>query len=138
MPKEILSYTPHELSYASYEEKPLASDEIRVRVDYAAPKHGSELHGWRSDPDAPARDFDAGTKCFMEKPRNGGEEAVPGAFRPGNMWVGRVTETGSAVASFRQARDEALEARAGGSAAFRRPPERGRGEGGAPAEVLGT
>ncbi|MBR0144175.1 MAG: zinc-binding dehydrogenase [Clostridia bacterium] len=101
MPKEILSYTPHELSYASYEEKPLASDEIRVRVDYAAPKHGSELHGWRSDPDAPARDFDAGTKCFMEKPRNGGEEAVPGAFRPGNMWVGRVTETGSAVASFR-------------------------------------
>ena len=100
MPKEILSYVPHELSYASYEERPLAADEIRVRVEYAAPKHGSELHGWRSDPNAPARDFDLESKCFIESPRDPDAKTVPGVFRPGNMWVGRVTETGSAVKEF--------------------------------------
>ncbi|MBR5742467.1 MAG: hypothetical protein IKX85_01595, partial [Clostridia bacterium] len=101
MPKEILSSCPHTLSYASYEERPLASDEIRVRVEYAAPKHGSELHGWRSDPDAPSRDFDTETGCFIEKPRDPAEKAAPGFFRPGNMWVGRVTEVGSGVKDFR-------------------------------------
>ena len=100
MPKEILSTRPHSLEYAFYEEPSLAPDEIRVKVDFAAPKHGSELHGWRADPSSPARDFDPVTGCFLEKPREESKGAPPEIFRPGNMWVGRVVEAGSAVSAF--------------------------------------
>ena len=99
MPREILSTVPHTLHFSEYQERPLGPRFIRARVEYAAPKHGTEMHGWRSDPNVVPTDYDAETLCFIEQPPE--KRGAPGVFRPGNMWVGRVTEVGGEVTEFK-------------------------------------
>ena len=99
MPREIIGADPTCLKLAEYTLSPLKPDEIRVKVDYAAPKHGTELHGFHNGPDAVPQYYDDETKCFLDAepaPRN----SAPGVFRPGNMWVGRIIEKGDAVSEF--------------------------------------
>lgn len=101
MPREIISTLPHTLSFAEYAEEPLNPGYLRVKVDYAAPKHGTEMHGWRSDPNTVPVNYDLETKCFMEREAKSSVEETPSVFRPGNMWVGRVTEIGEGVTEFK-------------------------------------
>ena len=101
MPREIISTTPHTLTFAEYSEEPLKPGYLRVKVEYAAPKHGTEMHGWRSDPNTVPVDYDLETKCFIERAPQPSAEAAPSVFRPGNMWVGHVTEVGENVTEFK-------------------------------------
>ncbi len=98
MPREITSTVPHTLNYTEYEDGPIQPGCIRAKVEYAAPKHGTEMHGWNNDPSAKPRSYDPETLCFMEIAPD--PDAKPGVFRPGNMWVGRVTEVGDGVTEF--------------------------------------
>jgi len=100
MPKEMVSFAPHTLCFAEYEDQPLEKGQIRVRVEYASPKHGTELHVRNFDPDEPYSYFDSDTKCFITVPNEDGLKKTPPEFRPGNMWVGRVAEVGSGVSDF--------------------------------------
>lgn len=100
MPREILSTAPHTLQIAEYDEAPLGPRAIRVRVDYAAPKHGTEMHGWHGDPGAVPTYYDDETRCFLPR-EQGDAPQKPGVFRPGNMWVGHVTEAGCDVVEFK-------------------------------------
>ena len=46
MPREIAGNDPWSLQVAEYALSPLKPNEIRVQTEYAAPKHGTELHGF--------------------------------------------------------------------------------------------
>lgn len=101
MPREIFSTVPHTFIYAEYEEAALQSNQLRVRVEYASPKHGTEIHGWRSAPDTVPTYYDDDTKCFIEVEPQPEDKDKPQIHRPGNMWVGRVTEIGDGVTEFK-------------------------------------
>lgn len=99
MPREISGKDPISLAPVEFESMPLKRDEIRVKVDYAAPKHGTELHGFVHKSDETPTYYDEATQCFLPVPATDTADA-PKTFRPGNMWVGHIIETGEAVEGY--------------------------------------
>jgi threonine dehydrogenase-like Zn-dependent dehydrogenase len=94
---EIVSEEPEKAIYREYEEAPLAENQIRVRVEYAAAKHGTEFTSFRGDSVHETHEYNDKKQLFV--PRSGGKQRY--GMRPGNMWVGRVTELGEAVSRFK-------------------------------------
>lgn len=93
MPRELVAVAPRKPMLQEFEEPALGADEIRIRSEFAAPKHGTELVGYRNEPAARSR-YDPYWGCVI-----GGSDNESGRFpqRLGNMAVGVVTETGPAV-----------------------------------------
>ncbi|MBQ9938044.1 MAG: zinc-binding dehydrogenase [Oscillospiraceae bacterium] len=101
MPREIVATAPDKVGIAEYQEKELAAGQVRIKVDYAAPKHGTELHCWLGDADAVPSYYDIESKCFIEiKPDPNAPKGV-NVFRPGNMWVGHITEVAADVTDYK-------------------------------------
>ena len=45
MPRELVAIAPREPVLREYVEPPLQADQIRIRSEFSAPKHGTELGG---------------------------------------------------------------------------------------------
>ena len=97
MPRELIAVAPRTPVLREYEEPPLGARQIRVRTEFASPKHGTELVLYRDEP-AARRPYDPAWGAVI--PRPAGE---PAGFprRLGNMAVGVVTETGAEATRFR-------------------------------------
>lgn len=105
MLKELIALEPGVPILREYEDAPLAEDEIRIRADYGAPKHGTELQAFRgTDPHLTCR-FDGEYQLFMEdeEVRN-----TPYFYAMGNTCVGRVVEAGKNVKNIREGQRVAL------------------------------
>lgn len=89
---EIVSVEPRKAVYREYSDGPLKPDEIRATVEFAAAKHGTEFTGFRGDSVHEDNVYDDAMGLFV--PRKGDYRY---GMRPGNMWVGRVTEVGAEV-----------------------------------------
>lgn len=129
MPRELVAIAPRTPVIREYDEPGLGPRQIRIRTEFASPKHGTELVGYRNDPVA-SRPYDSAWGATI--PLDGGgrgeggdgregerTDPIPGhsplpPFPPsplqapprfprplGNMAVGTVTEIGSAVTRFR-------------------------------------
>ena len=96
MPHELIALEPRKPVLREYEEPELRLREIRIRTEFASPKHGTEMVGYRNEPSA-RRPYDPEWGCVI--PRPAGEE--PRNFPLGNMAVGVVTEVGPEVERFR-------------------------------------
>jgi len=88
----IMSVEPRKAVYQEYEDGPLGADQIRVAVDFAAAKHGTEFTIFRGDSVHAESTYDEKLQLFVKRPE--GRQYLMG---PGNMWVGRVTEAGASV-----------------------------------------
>lgn len=97
MPRELLAIAPRTPVLRDYDDPPLAPRQIRLRTEFASPKHGTELVGYRQDP-AAGRAYDPALGAVMPRPAGIGNAAFP--RRLGNMAVGVVTEVGSAASRF--------------------------------------
>jgi threonine dehydrogenase-like Zn-dependent dehydrogenase len=95
MPRELIALEPRKPVLREYEEPELGLREIRIRTEFASPKHGTEMVGYRNEPSA-RRPYDPEWGCVI--PRPGGEG--PRNFPLGNMAVGVVTEVGPEVTRF--------------------------------------
>jgi threonine dehydrogenase-like Zn-dependent dehydrogenase len=92
MPRELIAIAPRTPVLQEYEEPPLSPRQIRIRTQFASPKHGTELVAYRDDP-AAQRPYDQAWGAVMSRPAGAG-----GFPRPlGNMAVGVVEETGPDV-----------------------------------------
>lgn len=91
MPRELIAVAPRTPVLREYEEPVLGERQVRVRTEFASPKHGTELVAYRDEP-ATNRPYDAALGATMPI----GEERCGRRFpmRLGNMAVGVVTETG--------------------------------------------
>jgi threonine dehydrogenase-like Zn-dependent dehydrogenase len=78
-----------------YEKPSVGPGEVGVRVEYASPKHGTELAVFRGEDPFVADLFDEDWRLFLGRGENGGA-VVADAERPvlGNQWVGVVEESG--------------------------------------------
>jgi len=94
MPRAIV--TTDGLSYRIVEQAlpALGPDEVRVHVEFAAPKHGTEKHALSGSAFDRKR-WDPDLRLFL--PRERGPEAPRSERNVGNMVVGRVSECGGDV-----------------------------------------
>jgi len=98
MSRELVALAPREPVIRGYEEPPLGPRQIRIQTEFASPKHGTELVGYRNDPVA-SRPYDFAWGATIPRPP---EEALHSFPRPlGNMAVGVITEIGLEVTRFR-------------------------------------
>lgn len=95
--KELVSDEPRKAYLREYTDKRPDPGNIRVTVQFAAAKHGTEFAHFRGiDPLIDNR-YDEEYQLFMHK-----SEVLPDSYfmRPGNMWVGYVSELGEGVERF--------------------------------------
>lgn len=99
MPREIVTVDGSSFYIRDYDLHALGENDVRVQVQFAAPKHGTELHGLTGSA-FDHKVWDKELRMFL--PRNATEPAAKKQARNiGNMIVGTVTETGSAVTRFK-------------------------------------
>lgn len=97
MPRELVATAVRTPALRAYEERPLGDGEIRVRTEFGAPKHGTELHMYRGDSAFADSHWDAEQRIFLP-----GSAPSGGFPRPlGNIAVGVVTEVGAGVRGVR-------------------------------------
>ena len=99
MPRELVTVAPRTPGLREYAEPPLGATQVRIRTEFAAPKHGTEMVSYRAG--HTDRRYDAAWGCFLPVPPSPGAEQT---FRPahlGNMAIGVVTDVGAAVTDFR-------------------------------------
>ncbi|WP_219836958.1 zinc-binding alcohol dehydrogenase [Paenibacillus sp. R14(2021)] len=100
MSKQLVAVAPRQAELLHYEDRPIAANEIKVKVNYASPKHGSELADFRGETPFLNDQYDPEWQLFL--PRDPGEELGVkfGEWNLGNQWVGTVTEAGSEVTDY--------------------------------------
>ena len=101
MPKKLVAVAPGRAALVDYEESAVGRNEVKVRVEYASPKHGSEVGIFRGEDPFVADLFDEDWRLFMER-----KDRILGAgngegLALGNQWVGVVVEKGKDVRRFR-------------------------------------
>ncbi len=97
MPRELIAVAPRTPVLREYDEPPLGPTQIRIRTEFAAPKHGTELVAYRAEP-AASRPYDRELGAVMARLPERGAGSFP--MRLGNMAVGVVAEVGSEVSRF--------------------------------------
>jgi threonine dehydrogenase-like Zn-dependent dehydrogenase len=95
MPRELIATAPRTPVLQDYVELPLQARQIRVRTQFASPKHGTELVGYRDEP-AARRPYDAAWGAVMPSPTATGQFPRP----LGNMAVGVVEAIGPETTRF--------------------------------------
>ena len=98
MPRALMAVAPRTTELVEYEKPPLGDRDVRIRSEFAAPKHGTESHAYLDDQRRLARRFHPEYRIFVPA-----EDAAVTPFprRLGNMTVGTVTEVGGAVTRFK-------------------------------------
>ncbi|MCA1595343.1 MAG: zinc-binding alcohol dehydrogenase [Chloroflexi bacterium] len=101
MPREIVTTGGKSFRYREYELSPPGPRDVRVRVDFAAPKHGTESHSITGSVQS-RKQWNGELRLFLPR-----EDTAPGsAGSPaeergmGNMVVGTVTAVGAGVTRF--------------------------------------
>lgn len=94
MPNQLIAVAPRKAALLTYEEETaIRPDQVRIRVEFASPKHGSELAAFRGLSPFVTDYYDDGWHAFLPR-----EEAEPqekfGEWNLGNQYVGVVTEVG--------------------------------------------
>jgi threonine dehydrogenase-like Zn-dependent dehydrogenase len=98
VPRELVAIAPRTPALREYAEPALGSNQIRIKTEFASPKHGTELVGYRNDPVA-NRPYDYSLGAVVPRDAGEGLKAFPKPL--GNMAVGVISEIGADVTQFR-------------------------------------
>ena len=96
MPLELIVPEPGKLQFHEYDEPELTGDQIRIKTEFAAPKHGTESHNLDADSAFSSMSFDEEYRMFLPSEK----KAAQYPKRVGNMAVGTVAEIGPATSRF--------------------------------------
>ena len=95
MLKKLLVNRKNDPELFEYAEEPLKPDEVRAKTVFGAPKHGTELTGFKARPFEESY-YDEEAHIFRKR-----DKIQPVLHSElGNMWVGRITDIGSEVGGF--------------------------------------
>src|SRR5215213_7610584 len=101
MPKKLVAVAPRQAALADYEDATLGRAEVKVRVEYASPKHGTEVSIFRGEDPFVADLFDEDWRLFLERKPDVRETENEDMLALGNQWVGVIVEKGGDVEELR-------------------------------------
>lgn len=101
MPKHLVATAPRQAGILQYEEANVQPNQVKVKVEYASPKHGSELAAFRNESPHIADYYDEEWHTFLPRdPKGISDHGNFGKWNLGNQWVGVIAETGSEVQDY--------------------------------------
>ena len=100
MLKQLVAVAPHKAEILKYEDRELKPNEVKVQVEFASPKHGSELAGFRGESPHMNEYYDEEWHTFLPRPESDQKGVDFGSWNLGNQWVGVITEVGSDVKDY--------------------------------------
>ena len=98
--KKLVATAPRVAELKDYEDSPIQSNEVRVKVEFAAPKHGTELADFRGTTPFIDGKFDNDWKVFVERAADEPRGIEFGDLPIGNMFVGTIIEAGADVTEY--------------------------------------
>lgn len=101
MHKMLVAVKPSVAGFKEYEDREINPDEIRCKVLYAAPKHGTELVEFKGISVHAKERYDNEWQLFIPRDEDEKPDVVFGEWNLGNQWVGEVIEAGSEVTDFK-------------------------------------
>lgn len=100
MPKELVAVAPGEVAIREYEEPLLAPNQVRIKSELSAEKHGTTMSIYRGISPLSDKRYDSELGLFLPKSHaRGWTASFP--MKLGNITVGTVTEAGSKVRRFK-------------------------------------
>ena len=98
--KKLVAVAPRKASIEEYTDEALLPHQARVRTEFAAPKHGTELQDFRGTSPLIEGKFEDERRIFLMREENEPRGITFGDLPIGNMFTGIITEVGSAVKDF--------------------------------------
>ena len=98
--KKLVATQPRVAELMDYEDRPVAANEVKIRVKFGAPKHGTEVVDFRGVSPFIDEEFSAEWGMFVPRPADAPRGIVFGEFQLGNMVVGTVCEKGGEVTDY--------------------------------------
>src|SRR5690606_10717593 len=95
MPRELQLVAPYTVALETYDEAPLAANEVRARAIMSAISHGTEINLYRGTSPFHEKRFDPQKRLFVP---DDSQQSYPQTL--GYEWVGEVIEVGSAISEF--------------------------------------
>ena len=99
MLRELVALEPGKPVLREYEDRAPGSDEVRVKVLYGAPKHGTEMQEFMGIDPFLSNRFDNEYQLFLE---DAAAKNKPFGMKLGNMWVGVIADMGKNVSGFKE------------------------------------
>ena len=96
MPKELVAIAPRTPALREFEPPPVGPGMVKLIAEFGAPKHGTEMMGYRNVAATSGGRYDPEMRCFV--PSTDGSSRFPRGL--GNMVVGRIAEVGEGVDRF--------------------------------------
>jgi len=98
--KKLVCTAPRIAALVDYEDRIIQSNEVKVTVEFAAPKHGTELADFRGTSPFIDGKYDSEWKIFAERDADEPRGIVYGDLPLGNMFVGTIVEAGEDVVDY--------------------------------------
>jgi len=100
MYKQLVAIAPREAALMPYEDRAVLPHEVLVKVQYASPKHGTELADFRMETPFLDEQFDPEWQLFLPRESVEAKGVAFGEWNLGNQWVGVITEVGNQVTDY--------------------------------------
>ncbi|EFC9206153.1 zinc-binding alcohol dehydrogenase [Escherichia coli] len=98
--KKLVATAPRVAALVEYEDRAILANEVKIRVRFGAPKHGTEVVDFRAASPFIDEDFNGEWQMFTPRPADAPRGIEFGKFQLGNMVVGDIIECGSAVTDY--------------------------------------
>jgi len=98
--KKLVATQPRTAELKDYEDRKIRAGEVRVKVEFASPKHGTELADFRGTTPFIDGKFDDKWKIFKEREKDEERGIIFGDLPLGNMFVGTICEVGKDVTEY--------------------------------------
>lgn len=98
--KKLVATAPCVSELKEYEDVEIKSHEVKVKVEFASPKHGTELADFRGTTPFIDGKFDSEWNVFMQREEEEPRGIVFGDLPLGNMFVGTIVEAGADVTEY--------------------------------------
>lgn len=98
--RKLVATAPRTAELKEYEDRPIKENEVKVKVEFAAPKHGTELADFRGTTPFIDGKFDDQWKVFVERDKDEPRGIEFGDLPIGNMFVGTIIEAGASVTDY--------------------------------------
>ncbi|EOW6740942.1 zinc-binding alcohol dehydrogenase [Cronobacter dublinensis] len=98
--KKLVAQAPRVAALVEYQDRAVAQNEVKIRVRFGAPKHGTEVVDFRAASPFIDEEFSGEWQLFTPRQADAPRGIEFGKFQLGNMVVGEIIECGAQVTAY--------------------------------------